>query len=106
LGLSNARFLSESFEKEKFVWYSYFMGKKLSSRQGQSTVEYILMVTAVLAICLELIVGFIETDDQGQITSGSLSTYQNQLNETYSTGADAMTQASQQFFSSVTNSAN
>jgi hypothetical protein len=72
--------------------------------QGQSTIEYILVVSAVLAIGVSLVLGQAIKDQNGKIISYTYSGYQNKINESYSSGTDAVATASQGLFSTMTNS--
>jgi len=66
----------------------------LNRRKGQSTVEYMVGLTAVIVIALFFLIG--DTANPPQ--------FQNQLNTAYSSGADGMICATQQFFDSLNTS--
>ena len=64
-------------------------------RKGQSTIEYILIVTVVFAAALYVVFGSL----------GYNSNFQVRLNGVYSSGADSALGATRQFAFFVTNSA-
>ncbi len=69
--------------------------------RGQSTIEYILMFTVVMAVLLFYVMGV----DQPPLPNGDpdLSDYQKGLNAVYSAGADRMANNTTTFFDSLLN---
>ena len=57
------------------------------SRKGQNTIEYLLIFTAVISVCILFVV-----------KPGSV--YQSRLNETYDTASNSLVAASNAFYNS------
>jgi hypothetical protein len=68
-------------------------------RKGQSTIEYILLFTAVILVMISLVVGKI-TFFRGVVKDVQLSPYQGKINEVYDRGATETSGASNRLFSS------
>ncbi len=66
--------------------------------KGQSTVEYILLVTAIMLVGIVFVIGTDPNPD-----GSPSSEYQKKINKTYSAGADGMQRAAGELFSSILN---
>jgi hypothetical protein len=83
---------------------------RTNKKRAQSTVEYILLMTAVVSVILIFLMGPDKIFPQANSTNNaSLSPFQEQINQAYSSATDGALRSTNRLFTSLlnyTNSAN